>query len=231
MNSYVLTLRSWARKSGLLRPIKMIQSRLLQTRYEERFGDRMLAEVRPGDVVWDIGANLGYYTERFLDRVGSQGSVVAFEPAPACYQALHERFGASRNVLLENAGVGRAEGRATLAVDADPLAATHQIGARASSGGPTVEVAIVSGDAYLARTKTVPQVMKIDTEGFEEEVLMGMTQLLKNPRLRAIFCEVHFSLLEARGERMAPVRIEKLLRASGFAVTWIDASHIAAVRP
>jgi len=47
--------------------------------------------------VWDVGANVGFYTTRFAEKVG-QGAVVAFEPAGSCYGRrqrivswLHER--------------------------------------------------------------------------------------------------------------------------------------------
>jgi hypothetical protein len=43
-----------------------------------------------------------------------------------------------------------------------------------------------------------------------------------------VFCEVHFGILERRGDRHAPARIQWLLNAAGFEVRWADASHIAA---
>lgn len=234
MKPYVVTLRSWARRSGLLRPLKFVQSHFLQARYEEKFSVRLLSEIRKGDVVWDIGANLGYYTDRFRELVGSEGLVIAFEPAPACFRTLEERFRGHDNVKVENFAVGRAEGRTTLTMDKDPLAPTHQI--RSDSVGAaalpsdTTEVNVVSGDSYFERAGAAPGVIKIDVEGFEEQVLMGMSGLLKNPKLRAVLCEIHFGILEQRGERMAPVRIQRLLEVSGFTVSWIDASHLEAVR-
>jgi hypothetical protein len=75
-----------------------------------------------------------------------------------------------------------------------------------------------------------PNLLKIDVEGFEEEVLKGMELLLAAPQVRAIFLEVHFEILESRGRSEAPLRIEKLLRSNGLMPRWVDSSHIVAKR-
>src|SRR5208337_2172509 len=78
-------------------------------------------------------------------------------------------------------------------------------------------VRIIRGDEYDGPR---PNVMKIDVEGFEEEVLTGMPRVLADPRLRAIFLEVHFALLEQRGKTTAPLRIERTLREYKFRTKW-----------
>ena len=71
--------------------------------------------------------------------------------------------------------------------------------------------------------------MKIDVEGFEYEVISGMQTTLNAAQCRAVFCELHFEVLEKRGLRQNPARIVKRLRSLGFAkVRWLDASHISA---
>src|SRR5690606_30187440 len=70
-------LRSLARKTGLIRVLSRLNRRRSKT-YEARFAAALAAAIKPGDRVWDIGANVGYYTERFADAVGPWGQVVAF---------------------------------------------------------------------------------------------------------------------------------------------------------
>lgn len=65
-----IKLRSIARRVGLL---ALIQPMFRGRTYEEEFGNAMLGEVRPGDVVWDVGANVGLYTRKFIDKVGPSG--------------------------------------------------------------------------------------------------------------------------------------------------------------
>jgi hypothetical protein len=89
---------------------------------------------------------------------------------------------------------------------------------------------MLSGDLYVQRGGPVPQVIKVDVEGFEEQVFLGMRETLQSRQVRTIFCEMHFGILEERGDRMAPVRIEKMLKDLGFRVSWIDASHLGAMR-
>jgi hypothetical protein len=76
----------------------------------------------------------------------------------------------------------------------------------------------------------VPNVVKIDVEGFELEVLSGMKQILANRALKAVGIEVHFKLLQERGLTRAPRQMESLLQEAGFLCSWPDSSHIFAVR-
>jgi hypothetical protein len=75
-----------------------------------------------------------------------------------------------------------------------------------------------------------PNVIKVDVEGFEEEVLTGLSETLKSSELRSVLVEVHFMKLENRGRMDAPTRIEKLLRDKSFKTRWVDASHLLATR-
>lgn len=92
----------------------------------------------------------------------------------------------------------------------------------------TIKVAVTRGDALIEnKNLPYPSVIKIDVEGYEEEVLKGLLATLTRPECRAVFCEMHFTLLAERGEKYAPIRIQKLLKDAGFKTTWVDASHLA----
>jgi hypothetical protein len=75
-----------------------------------------------------------------------------------------------------------------------------------------------------------PNVMKIDVEGHEGAVIEGARRLLQNDRLRCIGVEVHFGILEKRGESKVAAHLETELRRNGFAVVWADGSHLLARR-
>ena len=95
----------------------------------------------------------------------------------------------------------------------------------------SVEVEVSTGDhCVMFRSVNPPDVIKIDTEGFELEVIRGLHRTLRRPNLRALFVEVHFGQLKDRGLAKAPAKIEVLLETAGFRCNWADASHIVARR-
>jgi hypothetical protein len=99
-----------------------------------------------------------------------------------------------------------------------------------NDGARSTPVAICRGDAVRDRLGQTPNVVKVDVEGFEEEVIEGMGDMLASPDLRSVMVEVHFSKLEQRGKLTAPSRIQKSLDRRGFRTKWVDASHLYATR-
>lgn len=230
MNKAVIRARSAARKLGLLSSLKRVHSMFSQG-YERRFDAALLSDINPGDVIWDVGANVGLYTEKFLAKTGPGGKVVAFEPAPECFDLLTAKFKHAPNVVLEQVALSSSNSTGMMRMAPDPLGATHQLSDdEESASGTTVRVTVLTADTYMERSKIVPNVVKIDVEGFEYDVFKGMKKLLADSKLRAVFCEVHFALLENRGQAFAPIQIEGLLRDAGFDVKYTDSSHIQATR-
>ena len=226
-------LRALARGLGLIPYLGRARSLLGRLRgdtdYEQRFSQALLSEVRPGDVVWDIGANVGLYTAPLAAAAGTRGRVFAFEPTPACFDALSTRTQSSSNVQCVMAALGDREGHAQLSVSPDALSTTNSL--FVGAGADTVQVRITTGDRMVQSGEALPpNVLKVDVEGFEEEVLRGLSEQLAAPTCRAVFCEMHFGILDARGQRHAPSRIVARLRELGFRTRWIDASHLGAVR-
>lgn len=227
--------RSVARRLGLVGIASRVRSlipRSSEPQYEERLRTAMEAATHAGDVIWDVGANVGLYTELFAHQVGETGLVCAFEPALACFDAMRERTRALPQVRAFNMALADRDSELTLHVARDPLAATHSLSAVGPHDGSLSRVRAARGDSLvLAGEAPPPNVMKIDVEGFEEEVLLGATEILKRPEFRTVFIEVHFGLLDARGQRHAPARIvEHLERTCGLRTRWLDASHVEAGR-
>ncbi len=187
--------------------------------------------IRPGDVVWDIGANVGFYTRKFLSAVGPDGTVVAFEPAPESAAALPAQEEFEATVCIVNAALGDSTGNASMHVEVDQTSPTNRILESPADTPSAVTVKIYrADDAWKQLELPTPNVIKLDVEGFEADCISGMHDLLEAAELRAIYIEVHFGILAQRGQQFAPVEIEKTLKRKGFSVRWVDASHIEAVR-
>jgi len=204
-----------ARLTGVAHRVRMLWHR---TDYEDRFADALLVSIRPDDCVWDIGANVGFYTER-LAKLAQR--VIAFEPVEENFRQIEAKR--IENVECVQMALGDITGDMPMYVDRQfsSLARVH------SSASPARIVRVARGDDLTSLPE--PTVAKIDVEGYEVEVVRGMERTLGN--VRALFIEVHFQILDERGMRQAPAALVKDLRRLGFRrIDWPDASHIAAFR-
>jgi len=228
--------RTLARKLGLLAHLGRLKRRadrlLGRDGYEHAFQHALERAVRPGDVVWDVGANVGLYARQFARSAGPGGVVCAFEPMPACLAELQRACAEYPNVRTFGLALGERAAELSLWTATDPLGATHSlIEHHNHESAAPLTVKVAAGDELIDRGEApAPNVLKIDVEGFEEEVLKGLARALARPECRSVLLEVHFAILEERGERHAPSRIQSLLRERGFDVAWTDASHLAATR-
>jgi len=211
----------------------LIQTYLFSKDYEKEYDSKFSALIQPGDCVWDIGANIGYYTTHFAKIVGPNGQVFAFEPSPINFAILQKNCHSLANVRALDFALGQKEESLVLMQGEDEIGATSRITASdpTTNGALTHTIRVLPGNLIIAQGQAeIPNVLKIDTEGFELDVLLGLVELLQNPQLRLIGVEVHFKLLRDRGLPKAPQTIEKMLQKAGFQVRWTDTSHIIAVR-
>ena len=141
---------------------------------------KLLKIVKPGDICWDIGANIGFYTCFLASRVKSTGSVVAFEPAARTCDYLQENvaLNAFTNVTVVNKGLGDTTERRPLyyaeAALAEGTASLKYPKGRAASEPVTLDTI-----DNLIGELPAPNFIKIDVEGYQLEVLRGGEHCLK----------------------------------------------------
>jgi FkbM family methyltransferase len=181
----------------------------------------ILANIRPDDVFYDIGANLGLYSCLVADIVDPV--VVTFEPHPGNADRL------AQNASLNDASVsvfrralaasaGTTELRLAPGFDVDRLgSAGHSLVGHDGEEPETIPTEKQSGDEFVAEANhPPPTVLKIDVEGAELDVLRGFESTLSRPDCRLVYCEIHEEWLESQGHSVSAV--VELLESCGFHV-------------
>ena len=133
--------------------------------------------ISPGDLVFDVGANVGDLTDIFL-RLGAR--VICVEPQPYCVAILKQKFSRNPNVVIVEKGLNHQEGQLPFYVSSlDHPTSTFSKEMFTNSRyhtrawDRTIEVPVTTLDYLIARFGT-PAFCKIDVEGFELEVLQGL---------------------------------------------------------
>ena len=167
---------------------------LIPQENERPLFDYLRSAIRPGDIVFDIGAFLGIYAIVEARWAGPSGRVIAFEPSPFSFSMLTRHaamngLGPSR-IDARHAAVGASVGRQTLVAFADEPYRNHLAG-HGTSGQVSVDVLTVDAlcGADLGRP---PDWIRMDVQGLEFDVLQGARETIRAARGRLrIVAETH----------------------------------------
>jgi FkbM family methyltransferase len=139
--------------------------------------------VNPGDVVLDIGGNIGYLACIAAQKTQSKGQVIVFEPNPEMIALINRNVSLNKytNVSSVCAAVGEKEDTAEFFVGTEPALSTLIKGTDLLQVKRTIQVPIVSIDQYM-QDKLIDlkriSFVKIDVEGYEYLALKGMKKVL-----------------------------------------------------
>lgn len=150
---------------------------------ELRLARFLMQFLRPGDVVADVGAHFGFFTLLAAFLCEAQGRVFAFEPGEANFGVLQRNVAAFPHVEARRILVGSREGQLpfwefpTLFSEYNT---TNPEAVPAHLEGRRVELPSVSLDVFFERAGVSPRLVKIDVEGAEYDVLLGMKELIRS---------------------------------------------------
>lgn len=174
--------------------------------HERRYIRKLLSLVQPGDICADVGAHIGIHSAALakrLARLGGDGEVLAFEPAPDTAQRLRNmaRRNGLRNIRVVEYGLADWVGEGKLR--SDSLRFDGEDASVRSLFGPDdacQEVAITTFDSW-ANSELLSRldIVKIDVEGAEMAALSGMEESIRKLRPRAIGVEIRGYLLAQAG--------------------------------
>jgi FkbM family methyltransferase len=173
-----------------------IRKRLGSVEKEPFTVDWIEQSIRPGDVFYDIGANVGPYSLIAAKATGNGARIFAFEPAPSSFQDL------SRNILLNGCeesvvpvplALWSRNGLISMTFRSlSAGAAKHRLDSNLRPGKPLTEavVGIRLDDLVERLDLPVPNHAKIDVDGYELEVLQGAERTLARAEWRSIIIEL-----------------------------------------
>ena len=185
---------------------------LLKRPFESNEVNLVQKVVKKGDRVFDIGANIGFYTTLFSSLVGPAGEIIAFEPDPTNRLILQENLTANHcaNTTIYELGVSDKTSSVLLHL-CDNNQGMHRIYDSICCGVETIKIDCVALDDFLS-TEQLIDFIKMDIEGAEYKALAGMSRILNQEDLILLIEFSPFALVEAGAQTTA--FIERLIESN-----------------
>lgn len=155
--------------------------------------EALIRECDRGDIVFDVGANVGTHGIVMAEAVGPKGCVVCFEPHEKTYQGLLANVARNgfENVRTEKFALGAYEGSTELYIQNDDAGVgTHSTQRLEDDEVQTQSIEVIPGDRFIEESKLIPDLVKIDVEGSEGDVLAGLNNTLSSDS-PTLFVELH----------------------------------------
>jgi len=172
--------------------------------YESYMQEAFVRLIRPGFTVYDVGAQAGFHSMVCSLLVGSGGRVVAFEPNPTNRSSINQQLLVNKvsNTVVMDCALGEQVEMARL----DITGGSKQ-GFVNKAGEVAIEVKTIDS---LSGTLPPPDLIKIDVEGYEEQVIRGGLITIKE-HLPIIVCDPN----DDQTSRL----LESILKGMGYELT------------
>lgn len=191
--------------------------------YELTLQEVFARELKAGDVVYDIGANAGFFTLLAANLVGPAGRVFSFEPLPENIESVREQISINSLAHCEliTSAVSNHCGEAAFSLTENNSTAhiSKTNGENHTRRNHRLTVPTVTLDEFI-RNHPRPDFIKLDVEGAETEVLVGATSLLSSSSAPKLLIELH-------GEDKAR-SIESTLTACGYELCDLSGEKLVA---
>lgn len=176
--------------------------------------------IKPGMVVLDIGANIGYYTLIASKLVGDTGKVYAFEPVPRNYQFLKKNVQINNytNVVTIPKALSNKKGKQKIFVNSRQFGSCSLFeGCVACDYSVTIET-LTMDEFFKTHNKKI-DLIKMDVEGAEGLILEGSKEILEANNI-TIFMEFCPRML--KGCKTDPLKLLYELKKQGFNIYRVD---------
>jgi len=217
-----------------LRMRKTFQAYAMNLIHEEGTTNLFKKVVKPGHVVVDLGANIGYFTLLAAKLVGKDGKVFSFEPEPRNFEYLKTNLALNHysHASAYQKAVSDQNGKTKLyicAYDSGHHTINQPEGIELYRQGRTgetreIEIEVVTLDSFLEDKTEKIDAIKIDVEGAEALAIRGMQRLLKENHKVKIFLEFFPLLIKGMGSSPQDL-VELLMKDLGFSVFAIGSDY------
>jgi FkbM family methyltransferase len=186
-------------------------------RWEESTAALLHRILRPGARFLDIGANVGYFSV-FVHRLGRDIRIDAVEPHPVTFAMLQANlWAAGVQARVHNTALG--DSRRLLPMSSPPMnPGDARVGIATPDGRYDLIVPVITADELFARRSF--DVIKIDVQGFEHEVVLGMERIVQDSPAIVLIVEFFPTSLLDRG--LDPAEVLESYRLLGFRIAVND---------
>jgi FkbM family methyltransferase len=193
---------------------------IIKGQYEPKQTELFIQKIKEGDLVLDIGANVGYYTLLASKLVGATGKVISFEPDKENYSLLRENLilNDCKNVEIKEEAISDRNG--LLAFNTE----INNKGESAISENGKDKVLSLTLDSFSSQIQFLPSLIKIDIEGAEIFALKGGNNFFSSCINLKLFIEYNPSSIKRLGNN-PKLLIETILRLNFKIKQIIDESR------
>lgn len=198
---------------------KYVGQRVALDKYEPYLTDLMLSKINIGDVVVDIGANIGYDTVLFADKVGKSGKVIAIEPDPTNFEILQKNIKENKlfNVVPVQAALGDVNKKMKI-YESEENFGDHRMWEE--KGRNSKDVFCRRLDDLLKELEYEKiNFIKMDVQGFEEKVIAGGEKIIEKYKPTIFFEYWPWGAKNAGGDIQ---KMTEFLRKIYKKIFWVD---------
>lgn len=167
----------------------------------------LIEKINKNPIIFDVGGNKGQSIEIF-QRIFKKPHIHSFEPITSEFHFMYQKFKNNKNIILNNYALGEIEGEKNFNISAQTGASSFNkinnnsrwVQVRSKEYNTTIKefvipakVKISTLDKYYSNSKIDHiDLLKIDTQGYEDKVLQGSLNTLKKNKIKAVITEIIF---------------------------------------
>ncbi|TSC93066.1 MAG: SAM dependent methyltransferase [Candidatus Berkelbacteria bacterium Licking1014_7] len=179
---------------------------------------RLEQEIKSGDTVIDIGANLGYYVLQEAKLVGQTGTIYAIEPVKENFLFLQKNINYNKLNNVRSFQLALGDKNKNGEINISQKRNWSNVKQNLSKDFKLIKkqsVRMRALDSFI-KGKKMPDIIRMDVEGYEIEIIHGMERILKQKKLKIVI-ETHPHLVTNNARR----QMFKTLRSNGFKIKWV----------